>query len=355
MPNGGRSGNPVAAPVIRVVPPLLDPVQMSSPLPLISVVVPLFNKRPYIRRCLDSIKAQTIANFEVIVVDDGSTDGGSELVAGDDRFRVIRQPNSGPGAARNRGIAEARASLIAFLDADDEWDAGFLEAVLNLAQQYPQAGILATGSRRLLDTGSVREITLGRPDSGSARLVTHYFRLVRKGEFITCSSVAVPAAVLRRTGGFPEKQRLGEDGDLWSRIATAYPIAYDVRILATYHSEAEGRSFHQFKNNPPYPALVTALRERLATQTVPEPLRTEIEAYLEHKLLQYAYWLLFLRERQRLASLLRTERFHHPPYRLEAMVLRFLLPVLPARLIQAVKVRAGRASLLYGRSESPDP
>jgi glycosyltransferase involved in cell wall biosynthesis len=318
---------------------------MSSSAPLVSIVVPLFNKRPYIRRCLDSIRTQTVADFEVIVVDDGSSDGGGELVAGDDRFRVIQQANAGPGAARNRGIAAARAGLIAFLDADDEWDSEFLDAVIHLARKHPEAGILATGSRRLLDTGSVREITLSRPDAGTTKLVANYFRLVRKGEFITCSSVAAPAAVLRQTGGFPEKQRLGEDGDLWSRIAMAYPIAYDVRILATYHSEAEGRSFHQFKANPPYPALVTRMRERLAAQSVPAALRQDIEVYLESKLLQYAYWLLSLRERERLAALLRSERFHHAPYRIEAMALRLASPFLPARLIQAVKVRAARAIL----------
>src|SRR5262249_7159571 len=86
----------------------------------VSIITPLYNKAPYIRRTLDSVAAQTFRDFELIVVDDGSTDGGERLVADyvDERVRLIRQPNAGPGAARNRGIAEARGELLAFLDAD---------------------------------------------------------------------------------------------------------------------------------------------------------------------------------------------------------------------------------------------
>jgi glycosyltransferase involved in cell wall biosynthesis len=89
----------------------------------VSVIVPLFNKAKYIERALRSITAQALSDFEVIVVDDGSTDGGARIAEShpDPRFRLIRQPNAGPGAARNHGAAEARAPYLAFLDADDAW------------------------------------------------------------------------------------------------------------------------------------------------------------------------------------------------------------------------------------------
>src|SRR5687767_12772807 len=89
----------------------------------VSVIVPLYNKGPYVRRMLDSISAQTFSDFELIVVDDGSTDDGPVQVDRhpDRRIRMVRQANAGPGAARNRGISEASGELIAFLDADDEW------------------------------------------------------------------------------------------------------------------------------------------------------------------------------------------------------------------------------------------
>ena len=98
----------------------------------VSVIIPLYNKAPFLRRALDSVRAQTYGDFEAILVDDCSTDGGGDLAAvyPDRRFRTISQKNAGPGAARNRGIAEARGQLLAFLDADDEWMPGFLEKSL---------------------------------------------------------------------------------------------------------------------------------------------------------------------------------------------------------------------------------
>src|SRR5688572_17562331 len=102
--------------------------------PRVTCVLPYYNKVRYVRRALDSIASQTLGDFEAIVVDDGSTDGGTDLITDfarlDPRFRIVRQPNAGPGAARNRAIRQARTSLVAFLDADDEWMPTYLERSL---------------------------------------------------------------------------------------------------------------------------------------------------------------------------------------------------------------------------------
>ena len=109
--------------------------------PRVSVVVPLYNKEPYIGRALDSILAQTLAEIEVIVVDDGSTDGGAGVVSArrDPRVRLIRQDNAGPGAARNRGVREARADLVGWLDADDSWEPGYLAESVRLLDDWGSA------------------------------------------------------------------------------------------------------------------------------------------------------------------------------------------------------------------------
>ena len=112
---------------------------------MISVVIPLYNKAGQVGRTLKSVLAQTFQEFEVVVVDDGSTDGSVEEVRSvhDDRIRIIVQQNAGVAAARNRGIAEARYDFVAFLDADDEWKPTYLETQYNLAQKYKDCDVYA--------------------------------------------------------------------------------------------------------------------------------------------------------------------------------------------------------------------
>ena len=98
---------------------------------MISVIITLYNKTAYIERALRSVLNQTYQDFEIVVVDDGSTDGGGDIVSRlpDPRIRLVRQRNAGAGTARNRGIRESRGEWIAMLDGDDEWRPGFLRAV----------------------------------------------------------------------------------------------------------------------------------------------------------------------------------------------------------------------------------
>src|SRR5207249_4329253 len=114
----------------------------------VSVVIPLYNKAPFVRRALDSVLAQTHRALEVLVVDDGSTDGGGAVVAAcpDPRVRLITQPNAGPGPARNRGLDEAAGPLVAFLDADDEWLPNYLETCVALLERHgPDIACVSTG------------------------------------------------------------------------------------------------------------------------------------------------------------------------------------------------------------------
>lgn len=306
--------------------------------PEISVVVPLFNKRQYILRCLESIQRQSHRKFEVVVIDDGSTDGSGVIASqfGDPRFRVIRQLNRGEGAARNRGIAESSSTLIAFLDADDAWEPLFLEAVANLSKQYPDAGLYATGYRRIFHDGLSRETTIRNPGPDGTALIHNYFAAVREGHFVTSSSVAVPRRILTDTGGFIEGEPIGADGDLWARICLHWPIAYDQRVLATYHSESEGRSFDLWRERPPYPPVVRSLRRILTSSPVSPEIYKEVESYMDSRLMGYAYWLLGLGKREQWLEFLREETFSTPRFRFEAASLR-ALAVLPPRLLMALR------------------
>src|SRR5437868_13381911 len=109
--------------------------------PRFSVVIPLYNKEGQIARAIDSVLAQTLQDFEIVVVDDGSKDRGPDIVAayGDPRIRLHRQPNGGVSVARNQGVLLATAPTIAFLDGDDAWYPHHLEALWDLRQAYPAA------------------------------------------------------------------------------------------------------------------------------------------------------------------------------------------------------------------------
>jgi glycosyltransferase involved in cell wall biosynthesis len=112
-------------------------------MPAATIIIPLYNKRSYIGRALDSVLHQSFQDFEIIVVDDGSTDNGAEVVKSydDPRIRLIRQENKGVSVARNTGADRATADFIAFLDADDEWMPRQLETVSGLRKKFPDAGL----------------------------------------------------------------------------------------------------------------------------------------------------------------------------------------------------------------------
>ena len=207
----------------------------------ISVVIPLYNKEQYIVRALQSIFAQTVNNYEVIVVDDGSTDKGPDIVEeiNDPRARLIKQRNGGVSAARNRGIEEAKGDLVAFLDADDEWTPSFLETIINLSKSYPEAGVYATAFKTISPNGEIIAPYSKPKIPGLKDNIFHNFFAaeVNKDLDIHISSVAIHKVIFKRLGGFLVGERLGEDLELYCRICIKYPIAFSYSVCGIYHHD----------------------------------------------------------------------------------------------------------------------
>ena len=235
----------------------------------VTVVIPLFDKAYFIRRTLTSVVAQTHPPEQVIVVDDGSTDDGPAVVAeliaarADRRVRLVRQPNAGPGPARNRGIAEAASEWIAFLDGDDLWQPNHLATLAEVAAACPDAAVIAARHRRIAATDPLP----AQDDSPVAARRLDFFREAQTGENVQTSAVAVRRAALIEVGGFGAFFP-GEDLDLWTRLALDHVMAVSGRTTALYVQQTGGlmdslgetKSF-QPEHQPMFAALAAALAD----------------------------------------------------------------------------------------------
>lgn len=212
-------------------------------MPEVSVIVPLYNKGPYILRALNSIASQRYGDFEVIVVNDGSTDNSGELAESfaDKRFRVIQQTNAGPGAARNRGIAEAQGRLLSFLDADDQWFPEYLETAVRIFHDNPSLGALTQGYLDGPDLRPSEALWYGRgfrdglqPVEGWSARMLHYMII-----FMNSQSTVAPTSVVRKYGGFYENRcTFGEDSFLWLKVALNHPVMFTFHGSMVIHREA---------------------------------------------------------------------------------------------------------------------
>jgi glycosyltransferase involved in cell wall biosynthesis len=209
-------------------------------IPAVSVVVPLYQSRDYVAAALDSVLAQTFTDLEVIIVDDGSTDGGGEIVeeysAREARVRYVRRQNAGPAAARNTGIASARAATIAFLDSDDMW------LPEKLARQLPllHANTLVYSDALVLrDDGQFDEEHIGarfEPDYAFGYLLRH-------APTAPLLTTLVPRELLIAHGCFEESLVGPEDYDLWLRLAAAgVRFEHVSEALAIYRVRRDGLS-----------------------------------------------------------------------------------------------------------------
>jgi succinoglycan biosynthesis protein ExoO len=217
--------------------------------PFFTAVIPLHNKAPHIERAIASVFAQTERDWELVLVDDASTDGGGEIAEGllrqDPRCRILRRPAPGPGgyAARNLGARESRADWVAFLDADDEWSPGLLEEYRRLGGLFPDLGFLGTAHREVLLNGQLRldPYVAARPASRPLRI--DLFTYAREGASgrnpIRTSAVALRKELLFAVGAFPEGRCVrGGDRDTWLRLLVASDLAWSPYLGAVYHRDA---------------------------------------------------------------------------------------------------------------------
>ncbi len=204
--------------------------------PLVSVVLPAYNAETHLKGALDSVFAQTYQSIEVIVVDDGSTDATAEIAKGFPDVHYVRQVNRGPSAARNSGIEVARGECVAFLDADDLWEAEKLNEQITILDADPDAGLSFSDMRLFSQPGPHQPSMFakyGYTDEffGDNRLVLDPVRKLVRANFIPTSSVVARKDAILSAGGFDEQFYKAEDWDLWLRVALHFPIVYSPKVL----------------------------------------------------------------------------------------------------------------------------
>ena len=192
-----------------------------------SVIIPLYNKAPYVSKALESVLEQSFKDFEIIVIDDGSTDDSFAKAKGvmdgtPIKHQLIHQENAGVSTARNNGVAASSGEFICFLDADDWWAPTFLERMDWLIDSYPEAGIYGT-NYYYVKNGRERVCVKGA-ETG----YINYCRVYAEGLSMPLwtGAVSVPRWSFDEMGGFRPNLKLGEDFDLWIRIALKYKVAF---------------------------------------------------------------------------------------------------------------------------------
>lgn len=226
-----------------------------------SVIVPLFNKRQYIRRAVDSALSQTFDRFELLVIDDGSTDGSLDELSDlkDRRVRIIRQENMGGagGQARNTGMKEARGSWFAFLDGDDMWLPNHLEEIARIVEKHPEPGLV---SPRPLEAKTGSAIAPDNRERSDIRRIDYFLEASKNIGVNNASSTAIHRKVFETVGGFV-LAKSGPDLEYWARIALDFPVYVSNRVTSVYFRDTNGNMEQIAKDRSIRKAPPTKLRE----------------------------------------------------------------------------------------------
>lgn len=212
----------------------------------ISVIVPIRNKGPHLRRAIDSILKQEHQSFELILVDDNSSDNSMQIINTyyDPRIRVYSRNEPGPGgyAARNLAMEVSDCDWIAFLDADDEWSKEHLSSVAKLILEFPDAGLFTAGwISKMNDSEMVHPYFMQAKEKGT-HLVSlyHYLRAQNQGMRLCCTPVIVAnKSKILSVGGFPDgRAKKGGDLYLWIRMIQRFSLYYSPHMAATVYRDS---------------------------------------------------------------------------------------------------------------------
>ena len=212
----------------------------------VSVIIPLYNKAPYVAKAIQSVLSQTFTDYELIIVDDGSKDDSAivarKAIEGHGHCRLLGQENAGVSMARNNGVAASQGGFLCFLDADDWWEPTFLEEMSKMVEEFPEAGIYGANYTIVNDTKRKTRVADIGVDEGFEKGYINYCQAYAKTMYMPLwtGAVCVPRKVFEEMGGFPKGIKLGEDFLLWIHIAQKHKVAFLNKPLAFYNQDVDG-------------------------------------------------------------------------------------------------------------------
>jgi glycosyltransferase involved in cell wall biosynthesis len=205
---------------------------------VISVVIPIYNKERFIYKTIESVLKQRFELFELLVINDGSTDNSLREAQKfqDERIRIISIDRSGVSKARNIGIENSKYNWIAFLDADDYWAETFLDRVVDCIERFPRHKLYATGRTHFFPDSSVRYENEFLPDEGDTSLL-NFFQVISKYlPLINSSNAVIKKTHFEAAGYFRENQKMHEDHDLWMRLCINEDVVFINKNLSFYRN-----------------------------------------------------------------------------------------------------------------------
>jgi len=204
--------------------------------------MPVYNKAQSCAVSIQSCLDQSFTEFELIIVNDGSTDHSLDVIRrfDDHRVHIIDQPNTGVSSARNRGIKCARYEWIAFLDADDRWESTYLENVSAMIAEFKEASMFGTAYK--IDFGDHYKFPDFKLPEGYRAYLDDYFKIALRHTLFFTSAVVINKSVFNTIEYFDPTLKMGEDLDLWFRIALNFRVAFNNNTLLSYNRVSENNS-----------------------------------------------------------------------------------------------------------------
>lgn len=225
-------------------------------MPLFSVIIPLFNKENFIEATLKSVLNQSFTNFELIVIDDASTDNSFNIIAAlaSAKIKIIQHTaNKGLSATRNTGIKNATTKFITFLDADDIWEPNFLEKIFRLTNKFPEARLFATNYLEIYSNTNALLPKTSIQNTNTDFLVTDFFKSSLSQPIYCPSSLCVDKSIFETIGLYNEQITYGEDVDFNIRANHSFKLAYSAHALVKYTMVSENQITNSPLNNKTIP------------------------------------------------------------------------------------------------------